>query len=135
MSPVSKGRIIGYNSNAVFVETCGGEGLVFHRRSGKRTCGNNLNNQPRLAPGRDQYRGYTTSFLKNARPELAYANPGSFNDLMQALSGLMEAVAVVLDEQENREEPKRPADRIRDLDNAYRRTVESLESIRAEGVT
>ena len=135
MSPVIEGRIIGHNEEAVFVETSEGEGLVLYRQSVSKEQPSENNTYPRLAPGRDQYRGHTPSFLQNAHPELAYANPGSFNDLMQAMSQLLEAVAAVLDEQENGCEPLRVMDRIEKMGKAYNRTVKSIESIRAEGVT
>ena len=135
MSPVIEGRIIGHTKDSILIETESGNTLALDRNSASKEHTDKNNIHPRLASGRDQYRGHTPSFLQNAHPELAYANPGSFTELMQAMSELLEAVAAVLDEQENGDEPLRVMDRIEKMGQAYNRTVKSLESIRAEGLT
>lgn len=90
---------------------------------------------PRPSPRRAQYREYSPSLSKNAHPELAYANPGSFYDLVRAVGHLVDVVRATLEFAEPAgDEHLVNNDQMDDLNQAYQHTIQTLNNIKTNGL-
>ena len=95
----------------------------------------NTNTSSRPSPRRAQYRDYFSSLSKNARRELACANPGSLSDLVLAVGHLMQVVRSTLEFSEPAgHEYMVNNDQIDDLDQAYQHTIQTLNNIKTNGL-
>ena len=83
---------------------------------------------PRPSPRRAQYREYFPSLPKNAHPELACANPGTFSELVRAVGHLVDVVRSTLEFAEPAgDEHTVNNDQLDELNQAYHHTIRMIQ--------